>query len=174
MADGLLIACCDGVIPSKPPNQHIPSNTAFQAKSPAASSHDSECIDIEASSPVPISAMSEYSSVLMPKLKITTSGNCNSAGICDLRGGMDLAGVKGDDGEAGGEAAERRTVALTGVENLGGGVLMTFAFGVSLAIDCDFARERAMAAVDDGEDGRSMCGTLRKMALTRMRSMDEC
>ena len=168
---GLLIACWDSVIPSKPPNQHTPSNTAFQARSPAASSHDSECIDIEASSPVPIAAINEYSSVLMPKLRITTS---NPAGICDLRGGMDLTGVKGDDGEAGGEAAERRTVALTGAGNLGGGVLTTFAFGVSPAIDCDFARERAMAAVDDGEDGRSMCGTLRKIALTRMRNMDEC
>ena len=168
---GLLIACWDSVIPSKPPNQLTPSNTAFQARSPAASSHDSECIDIEASSPVPIVAINEYRSVLMLKLRITTS---NPAGICDLRGGMDLTGVKGDDGEAGGEAAERRTVALAGVGNLGGGVLTTFAFGVSPAIDCDFARERAMTAVDDGEDGRSMCGTLRKIALTRMRNMDEC
>jgi hypothetical protein len=123
---------------------------------------------------VPIVAINEYRSVLMLKLRITTSGNCNSAGICDLRGGMDLTGVKGDDGEAGGEAAERRAAALTGVGNLGGGVLTTFAFGVSPAIDCDFARERAMAAVDVGEDGRSMCGTLRKIALTRMRNMDEC
>jgi hypothetical protein len=171
---GLLIACWDNVIPSKPPNQLTPSNTAFQARSPAASSHDSECIDIEASSPVPIVAINEYRSVLMLKLRITTSGKCNSAGICDLRGGMDLTGVKDDDGEAGGEAAERRAAALTGVGNLGGGVLTTFAFGVSPAIDCDFARERAMVAVDVGEDGRSMCGTLRKIALTRMRNMDEC
>jgi len=171
---GLLIAFWESVIPSKPPNQHTPSNTAFQARSPAASSHDSECIDIEASSPVPIAAINEYSNVLVLKLRITTSGNCNLAGTCDLRGGMDLTGVKVDDGEAGGEAAERRAVALTGVGNLGGGVLTTFAFGVSPAIDCDFARERAMAAVGDDEDGRSMCGTLRKIALTRMRNIDEC
>jgi hypothetical protein len=118
--------------------------------------------------------MNEYRSVLMLKLRITASGNCNLAGTCNLRGGMDLTAAKGDDGEAGGEAAERRAVALTGVENLGGGVLTTFAFGVSLATDCDFARERAMAAVDDGEDGKSMCGTLRKIALTRMRNMDKC
>jgi hypothetical protein len=31
-----------------------------------------------------------------------------------------------------------------------------------------------MAAVGDDEDGRSMCGTLRKIALTRMRNIDEC
>jgi hypothetical protein len=170
---GWLIACCDRVVPSKPPNQHTASNTAFQASSPAASSHDSRCFDIEASSPVPISAISEYSSVLKLKLKITTSGNCNAAGICDLCGGVDLTGVKAEDGEAGGEAAERRVVVLTGAGNLGGGVLTTFALGVSLEMDCDLAG-RAIAADGVCEDGRSICGTLRRIALARIRNMGDC
>jgi hypothetical protein len=169
-----LVADCDRVVPSKPPNQHTASNTAFQASSPAASSHDSRCFDIEASSPVPISAMSEYSRVLKLKLKITTSGNCSGTGICDVRGGVDLTGVNaddGEDGEAGDEAAaERRAVVFAGVGNLGGGVLTTLALGVSLERDCDLAG-RAMAGGGDCEDGRSICGTLRKMALARMRNM---
>ena len=88
---------------------------------------------------MPISAINEYSSVLKLKLKTTTSGNCSGTGICDLRGSIDRTGVEDDAGEAGGEAAERRAVALTGAGNLGGGVLTPFAFGVSLEADCDFA-----------------------------------
>lgn len=121
---------------------------------------------------MPISARSEYSSVLKLKLKTTTSGNCRAAGTCDWRGGVDLTGVKADDGKVGGEAAERRAVVLTGVGNLGGGVLTTFALGVSLDTDCDLAG-RAMAADGDGEDGRLICGTLSKMALTRIRNMND-
>ena len=127
------------IVPSKPPNQHTASSTAFQASSPAASSHDSRCFDIEARSPVPISAINVYSSVLKLKLKVNTSGNRSEPGICDLRGGIDFTGVKADDGEAGGEAAERRAGVLTGAANLGAGVLTTFALGVSLETDCDFA-----------------------------------
>jgi hypothetical protein len=168
-----LIARCDIRVPSKPPNQHTASSTALQASSPAASSHDSKRFEIEASSPVPISAMSEYTSVLRPKLKTTTSGYCRASGTCDLRAGVDLTGAKDDDGEAGGEAAERRAVALAGVESLGWAVLTTFVLGVSLETDCDLAG-RAIAAGGDCEDGRSICGTLRKMALTRMRNMDVC
>jgi hypothetical protein len=118
--------------------------------------------------------MSEYSSVLKLKLKTTTSGNCSVTGICDLRGGIDLTGAKGDVGEAGVEAAERRAVVLTGVGNLGGGVLTTFALGVSLEIDCDLAGRAIAAADGDCEDGRSICGTLRRIALTRIRNMDGC
>ena len=88
---------------------------------------------------MPISAINEYSSVLKLKLKTTTSGNCSGTGICDLRSGIDLTGVEDDIGEVGGEAAERRTVALPRVGNLGGGVLTPFGFGVSLEVDCDFA-----------------------------------
>lgn len=117
--------------------------------------------------------MSEYSSVLRLKLKTTTSGNCRATGIWDLSGGADLMGVNAEDGEAGGETAERRVVVLTGVENLGGGVLTTFALAVSLEMDCDLAG-RAIAADADCEDGRSICGTLRKIAFTRMRNMDDC
>jgi hypothetical protein len=167
-----LITDCAIDVPSKPPNQHTASNTALQTSRPAASSHDSKRFDIEASSPVPISARREYSSVLKLKLKTTTSGNCRAAGTCDLRGGVDLTGVKADDGEIGGEAAERRVVVLAGVGNLGGGVLTTFALEVLLETDGDLAG-RAMAADGDGEDGSSICGTLRKMALTRIRNMND-
>jgi hypothetical protein len=167
------IAGCDIGIPSKPPNQHTASSAALQASSPTASNHDSKRFDIKASSPVPISAMSEYSSVLKPKLKTTTSGNCSAPGTCVLRRGGDLTGVKADEGEAGGEAAERRAVLLTGVGNLGGGVLTPFALGVLLEMDCDLAG-RAIVAGGDCEDGRSSCGTLRKTALTRIRNMNVC
>jgi hypothetical protein len=115
--------------------------------------------------------MSEYTSVLRLKLKTTTSGYCRACGTSDLRAGVDLTGAKDDDGEAGGEAAERRAVALAGVESLGWAVLPTFVLGVSLETDCDLAG-RAIAAGGDCEDGSSICGTLRKMALTRMRNMN--
>jgi hypothetical protein len=60
--------------------------------------------------------------VLKLKLKINTSGNCSEFGICGLRRGIDLTGVKADDGEAGGEVADRRAVVLTGTADLGAGV----------------------------------------------------
>ena len=80
---------------------------------------------------------------------MTTNGKRNASGIWDLRGGVALRGVNTPDGEAGGEAAERRVVVLTGAGNLGGGVLTVFALGVSSATDCDLARLRAIAAVDN-------------------------
>lgn len=160
------------LIPSKPPNQHTASSVALHARSPAASSHDSKCLDIKASSPVPISAMIEYSKVLRLKLKTTTSGKCRAPGICDLRDAVDLTGGKAENGEAGGEAAERRAVALTGVWDFDGGVL-TCALAVSLAIGCDLAG-RAISGGRGGEDGRLMCGRLRKIAFTRTRNMDVC
>lgn len=63
------------------------------------------------------------------------SGKRNASGICDLRGGTALTGVKAPDGETGGEAAERRALALTGAGNLGGGVLTVAASGASFARD---------------------------------------
>ena len=119
---------------------------------------------------MPTSATNEYSNELRVKLKRTTSGKRNEGGICDLRIGGAILEVGTDDGDAGGEAGERREDAFAGVGNLGGGVLTGFAAGVSLDMDCDFAR-RAIAAGFGRGGGACIWGRLKKMALVNTRNM---
>ena len=97
---------------------------------------------------------------------MTTNGKRKASGICDLRDGTVLRGVKAPNGEAGGEAAERRVAALIGAAFLDGGVLTVFGVGVSSTTDCDLARLRAIAAVNNCQENISSRSTEEKWAVS--------
>ena len=117
--------------------------------------------------------MSEYSSVLKLKLKITTSGT----------------GMRPESGK--GAAAliwqvwRLMTARLVGelqsaaqwawlVLEIWGGESWRLSRWECYSRQTAIWQARAIAGGGDCEEGRSMCGTLRKSALTRIRNMDVC